>query len=589
MKPADSIDVLLIEDDRADARHTEIALKRVLPHSSMRVAESVLSGLDQLREAEPDVILLDLGLPDSQGLEGLQEILPVVSGVPVIVQSGLDDDQVAMEALRAGAQDYIRKGEPPEVLGRSIQYSVQRSRVTQSLTRSARFDPVTGLTNRAHFMSLLGHAVGRARRTRSSVGVLFLDLDHFKNINDSLGHMVGDIVLKRVAGRLETCVRTSDVVARLGGDEFILMVEGVADAQLARLAEKVLDSVSRPILVEGMEMIMTASIGIAGCPGAGSDANALLTQADTAMYRAKGSGRNKYRFFTDEMNAEVRKAFDLEMKLRKALSRNEFGLVYQPIVDRTTEKVQAVEALIRWYPEGRHKPVSPAEFLPILERTGLIREVGEWGLRTACTQCVEWQRDLDPDLRVAVNVSPVQLATPGFATLAEEILDETGLSAASLQIEITEEVLLQDTDTNIQTLTALRALGVGVAIDDFGSGYSSLNYLTAFPFDTVKIDRAFVAKVTAAPDDALLTAGIIGIARALGRTTIAEGVETADQLEFLSRHPCDGIQGFYFSRPLTVSDFEDFHALRASSRTRRSPLDRRARPGGGLGAPSALH
>lgn len=588
MKPADSIDVLLIEDDRADARHTEIALRRVLPHSSMRVAESVLSGIDQLRESEPDVILLDLGLPDSKGLEGLQEILPVVSGVPVIVQSGLDDEEMAIEALRAGAQDYIRKGEPPEVLGRSIQYSVQRSRVTQSLTRSARFDPVTGLTNRAHFMSLLAHAVGRARRTRSSVGVLFLDLDHFKNINDSLGHMVGDIVLKRVAKRLETCVRTSDVVARLGGDEFILMVEGVADAQLARLAEKVLDSVSRPILVEGMEMIMTASIGIAGCPGAGSDANALLTQSDTAMYRAKGSGRNKYRFFTDEMNAEVRKAFDLEMKLRKALSRDEFGLVYQPIVDRATEKVQAVEALIRWYPEGRHKPISPAEFLPILERTGLIREVGVWCLRTACAQCVEWQRDLDPELRVAVNVSPVQLATPGFAARVEEVLEETGLSAASLQIEITEEVLLQDTDTNIQTLTALRELGVGVAIDDFGSGYSSLNYLTAFPFDTVKIDRAFVAKVTAAPDDALLTAGIIGIARALGRTTIAEGVETADQLEFLSRHPCDGIQGFYFSRPLTVSDFEDFHALRVSSRKRRSPLDRHARPGS-LGAPPALH
>lgn len=573
MKLADDIDVLLIEDDEADAQFTERLLRRAMPKFSMRVAGSVVSGIDRLREAEPDVILLDLGLPDCRGLEGLEQILPLVSGVPVIVQSGLDDDELAIRALSAGAQDYIVKGQAPEILGRSIRHSVERSRVHQELTRSARFDPVTGLTNRAHFLSLLAHAVGRAGHSKAQVGVLFLDLDHFKNVNDSLGHMVGDVVLKRVAERLQTCVRMSDVVARLGGDEFTLMVEGAADERLGHIAEKVLDSVSRPFMIEGMELVITASIGISVFEGGGGDANDLLTRADTAMYRAKGSGRNSYRFFTDEMNAQVRKAFDLEMALRKALRKNEFGLVYQPIVEPATQRIQAVEALLRWYPNGRTQPISPAEFLPILERTGLIREVGDWGLRTACAQCAEWQRLLDADLSVAVNVSPVQLSSPGFAERVEQILLDEGLAPGSLQVEITEEVLLQDTDANIETLTALRDLGVGVAIDDFGSGYSSLSYLTAFPFDTVKIDRGFVSKVTAAPEDALLAAGILQIARGLGRTTIAEGVETLDQLEFLAQHPCDRIQGFYFSRPLTVPAFEAFHraGIERPPRSRPNP------------------
>lgn len=557
MKPADSIEVLLIED-QGHARVTEGALRHSLPSSFTRVVPDVMSGIDQLRESEPDVIILDLSQP-GEGLAKLEQILPIVSGVPVIVQSGLDDERLAMRALGAGAHDYFVKGQSPEQLGRSILYSLERSRVHRDLTRSAHFDPLTNLTNRPHFMSLLAHAVGRARRTKSSVGVMCLDLDQFKNVNDSLGHGVGDVVLDRVAQRLLTCVRTSDVVARFGGDEFTLMVEGVPNAQLARVAEKVLDSVRRPIMVEGMEIVLTASVGIAGFPTVTGDARSLLTHADTAMYRAKAGGRDKYEFFTERMNIEVRRAFDLEMRLRKALRRNEFGLVYQPIVDRSTQRVRSVEALIRWYPDGRHKPIAPAEFLPVLERTGLIREVGDWGLREACNQCVEWQRTLDPELRIGVNVSPVQLATPGFAARVESILAATGLDPSSLQIEITEQVLLKDSEANIGALNALRALGVGVAIDDFGSGYSSLSYLTVFPFDTVKIDRSFVAKVTSAPEDALLAAGILGIARSLGRNTIAEGVETLDQLEFLSEHPCDEIQGYYFSRPLTVAAFEDFH------------------------------
>lgn len=572
MKPSDSIEVLLIED-HGNARVTEGALRHSLPQSYTRVAPDILSGIDQLRQSEPDVIILDLSQRDGDGLEELEQILPVVSGVPIIVQSRLDDERLAMRALSAGAQDYFVKGQSPEALGRSIRYSVERSRVHRNLTRSAHYDPLTNLTNRPHFLSLLAHAVGRARRTKSSVGVMCIDLDHFKNVNDSLGHGVGDVVLDRVAQRLQTCVRTSDVVARFGGDEFALMVEGVPNAQMARVAEKVLDSVRRPIIVEGMEIVLTGSVGIAAFPTAGGDANALLTHADTAMYRAKAAGRNKYEFYTERMNIEVRRAFDLEMRLRKALRRKEFGLVYQPIVDQSTQRIRSVEALIRWYPDGQQKPIAPAEFLPVLERTGLVREVGEWGLQEACNQCVEWQGTLDPGLRIGVNVSPVQLATPGFANRVESILAATGLEPNSLLIEITEQVLLKDSDANIGTLNALRALGVGVAIDDFGSGYSSLSYLTAFPFDTVKIDRSFVAKVTSAPEDALLAAGILGIARSLGRNTIAEGVETIDQLEFLRRHPCDEIQGYYFSRPLTVSAFEDFHRRGLPGYSERGPAE----------------
>ena len=319
-----------------------------------------------------------------------------------------------------------------------------------------------------------------------------------------------------------------------------------------------------PFTVGGVDLVVTPSIGIAGFPDAGDNASALLQHADIAMYRAKSRGRNTIEFFTEEMNTVVRESFELELALRRALAQNEFELYYQPIIDRVTGGVSTVEALLRWHREGAVEPTGPDEFLPMLERTGLIREVGDWVLQTACAQCRVWQCSLDPSLRISVNVSPAQLAMQGFAERVAQVLRDTDLAPARLVIEITEQVLLERSDENIATLNDLREIGVGVAIDDFGSGYSSLSYLTVFPFDTVKIDRSFVQQVANRSDNALITAGILAIANGLGRNVIAEGVETEDQLCFLAEHDCPEVQGFLFSRPLTAAGFEEFCTCPAS-------------------------
>lgn len=554
------LNVLLIEDDVADARLTEIALKRALSKPTVQVAASVREARDIVRGAEvPDIILLDLGLPDAMGLEGVTTLARYAPLTPIVVLTGQDDEEVALNALESGAQDYLVKGEASAaLLARSIRYALERKRAECELTRAARYDPVTGLINRAYFLGLLEHALQRAERTAAPVDVLFLDLDHFKYINDSLGHAAGDELLRQVGERLVRCVRTSDVVARLGGDEFTIMVEGVRGPNSARIAQKILEAAQQPYMIDGVEVVVSPSIGIAGYPSSGSDAATIVKDADTAMYRAKKHGRNTVEFFTEDMNASVRKAFELEMEVRRAVTQRDFEVYYQPIVDRAGGTVSGGEALLRWNYEGVNR--MPDLFLPILEKTGLIRELGEWVLRTAAQQCRSWHDTLGPGLRVAVNVSPAQLRANDFSDLVMDVLKDTDLPAECLQLEITEQVLMRDTEANAATLGRLREMGVGVAIDDFGSGFSSLSYLTAFPFDTVKVDRSFLRNVAEAGDDALLTAGILAIASSLGRKTVAEGIETAAQMDFLTTHPCDEVQGFLFSEALSASDFESFHS-----------------------------
>lgn len=554
------LNVLLIEDDPADARLTEIALKRALPQPTVRFASSVREGRDIASgDSAPDIILLDLGLPDSMGLDGVTTLARHAPLTPIVVLTGQDDEEMALNALESGAQDYLVKGEASaELLARSIRYSLERKRAECELMRAARYDPVTGLINRAYFLALLEHALERAQRNNATVDVLFLDLDHFKYINDSLGHAAGDQLLKEVGDRLARCVRTSDVVARLGGDEFTIMIEGAETTNSATIAKKILEAAQQPYSVSGVEVIVSPSIGIAGYPSSGADAATIVKNADTAMYRAKNHGRNTVEFFTEDMNESVRRAFELEMAVRRAVTRRDFELYYQPILDRNCGTISGGEALLRWKYEGETH--APETFLPILEKTGLIREVGAWVLRSAAHQCREWHDTLGPELRVAVNVSPAQLRANDFSDLVHQVLVESGLPAGSLQLEITEQVLMRDTETNTATLARLRDMGVGVAIDDFGSGFSSLSYLTAFPFDTVKVDRSFLRNVAEHGDDALLTAGILSIASSLGRKTVAEGIETQEQMAFLSSHPCDEVQGFLFSEALSATDFEAFHS-----------------------------
>jgi len=363
-------------------------------------------------------------------------------------------------------------------------------------------------------------------------------------------------LLKLVGKRLQDCVRASDVVARLGGDEFIILLEDVDSASsVAHVAENLLGALQPAFMVNAAEIRITPSIGIASYPYAGKDAGTLIRNADIAMYRAKEHGRNTAEFYTDDMSVAVRQSFDLEMALRKALQNHEFELLYQPIVDCVTGRICAGEALLRWRRDPDGELLLPGQFIPALEKTGLIREVGEWVLERACEQCKVWQTSSDSSVRIAVNVSPRQIAMPQFVQQVADILRRTRLAAADLEIEITEELFLEQNSANVKTLQELHGMGVRIAIDDFGTGYSSLGYLATFPFDTIKIDRSFISKISERNNN-LVTSGILSIAQGLGRKVIAEGVETDSQHAFLREHDCAMAQGFLFSCPQHVPEFK---------------------------------
>lgn len=551
------LDILLVDHDPDDLARVREALSDKVRPGRVRVASSIRDALSRIDDREPSLAVLAQSCAKGPGPEA-ERLARHAPQMPIIVLGDVEDGLAP--ARRLGAQEYLQRSSlTADTIAQAIRYAIEKKRSEAVLTRAACHDTVTGLYNRRHFLGLLDHALTRAQRTSKSVNVLFVDLDDFKQINESLGHAAGDLLLERIGERLRRAVRSSDVVARTGADEFGILVEGVTDASLASIAEKILASTGRPLEVSGVEVITTASVGIAGFPRTGSDASTVLKHADGALYRAKRRRGSAFEFAADGMNSAVRDAFETEMALRRALDREEFELHYQPIVDRATGTTQAVEALLRWRPAGSDDVVPPSDFLPILERTGLLRDVGEWVLHTACSQCRTWQDELDSELRVAVNVSPVQLASNDFADTVARILADTGLEPQCLQIEITEQVLLQRTEENLSILGRVRDMGVNLAIDDFGSGYASLSYLTAFPFDTVKIDRSFVDGVADGSDDAMITAGILDIASKLGRMTIAEGVETEAQMNFLAQHPCDEVQGYLFSRPLPVPAFEAFH------------------------------
>jgi diguanylate cyclase (GGDEF)-like protein len=416
----------------------------------------------------------------------------------------------------------------------------------------AYYDALTGLPNRTLLRDRLASAVASARRRKEKVALLFLDLDRFKLINDSLGHTCGDLLLQHVAERLKKLARAQDTVARLGGDEFLLILTGAKDvADAAVAAARVVKSMTAGFAIQGHSLSVSCSVGISMFPEHGADGETLIKNADAAMYSAKDSGRNNFRFFTDDMNAQVVERLTLENSLRLALDKKELFLMYQPQIDITTGKVVGLEALLRWqHPELGLVP--PDRFIRIAENSGLILPIGEWVLRTACSQARKWQEEGLPDATIAVNVSAIQFRQEGFCELIRSVLDETGLSAQYLELELTESLLLSNADVTFAVLKDLKATGLKLAIDDFGTGYSSLSYLKHFPVTKLKIDRSFIRDVAVNPDDAAIATAIISMAKSLHLKVIAEGVENEAQMTFLRTHQCDEIQGYYFSKPLTV-------------------------------------
>jgi diguanylate cyclase (GGDEF)-like protein/PAS domain S-box-containing protein len=431
-----------------------------------------------------------------------------------------------------------------------------RKAAQEQIEYQAYHDVLTSLPNRLLFRDRITVALAHARRSRRAVAVMFLDLDQFKLVNDTLGHTVGDGLLRGAADRLVECVRADDTVARMGGDEFTILLSDIPDMRAAAtVAQKVLESISRPIDVDGHELFITTSIGIALFPDDGMDTETLLKNADRAMYRAKEMGRNNYQFATRGAVEASAGRLSLERSLHHAFDRQEFVVYYQPMIEIDSRRVVGAEALIRW----RHPDVglmSPDEFIPIAEDCGLIFPIGEWVLRTACAQMKSWHRAGHQELHVAVNLSARQFQQHDLNSMIERILQETGLPAQALDLEITESTAMQNAEMSLGIMLRLKQMGVRISIDDFGTGYSSLSYLKRFPIDTLKIDQNFVRDLTQGSSDGEIITAVISMARALKLKVVAEGVETEEQLAFLRSQHCETIQGFLYSRPLPAEEFE---------------------------------
>jgi len=447
----------------------------------------------------------------------------------------------------------------------------ERKSAEQRLAMLANYDGLTSLPNRSLFRDRLQQAMSRAQRNNRLLALMFLDLDRFKTVNDSLGHAVGDHLLQMVAERLKHALRNSDVVAvsagpqlnsersavtisRLGGDEFTIIIEDLRVVEhVAAVAKKIVEVIAQPFEIDGHQVYTSASIGITIYPFDDDSIDGLVKNADTAMYRAKERGRDTYQFFTADMNVRANQRLRLESNMRTALERRQFMLHYQPKLDLHRNVIVGFEALLRWqHPE--HGLVSPGEFIPLLEETGLIVPVGEWVVRQACAQAVAWQRTGAAPLSMAVNLSARQFKLPGLADTIASILQETGLDPSLLELELTESLLMEHTDNSDVTLSRLQEMGVKVSIDDFGTGYSSLAYLKRFAIGVLKIDRSFVREVTTDSDDAAIAQAVIVLAHSLKLDVVAEGVETFDQLAFLRAHDCDIAQGYFIGRPMDAAN-----------------------------------
>jgi diguanylate cyclase (GGDEF)-like protein/PAS domain S-box-containing protein len=429
-----------------------------------------------------------------------------------------------------------------------------RKEAEKKIHRLAYFDPLTGLPNRGMFQDRLRQALALAHRENHRVCLVFLDLDNFKDVNDTYGHDFGDKLLREVAGRLAGSMRESDTLARLGGDEFVVILTSVTTMEsTATAALRLLSAFSQPFVMDGRKIYSSASIGIALYPDDGQDAESLLKCADTAMYHAKNEGKSQYRFFSTEMNQKIMHRVSLENCLHQGLEKEEFFLNYQPQWDLKTSKMVGVEVLLRWQ-SAEFGLMPPSEFIALTENSGLIFDLGQWVLRTACVQARKWSLAGHQGFKVAVNISGKQLKQPDFLEMVDRVLKDSGVDPASLELEFTESVIMEQADKTIETLQALKKMGIQLSIDNFGTGYSSLNYLKHFPIDRIKIDRSFVADLDHSNDDATLVETIISMGHSLNRKVLAEGVENGKQLNFLTAAGCDEVQGFYLAMPMTAED-----------------------------------
>jgi diguanylate cyclase (GGDEF)-like protein len=523
--------------------------------------------MELVANENPDAVLLDLHMPKVTGFD----ILALLRGdsryrhIPVIVLTSSNDSETKLRALQLGATDFLAKPVDPSELALRLRNTLAAKAYQDRLTY---YDALTGLPNRRMFMDQLIWSLRCAKRDGEGVAILHIDLDHFQKINDTLGHGTGDNLLIGVAQRLLQCVpalnaaanvdESQPMLSRVGGDEFNALLPDVA--RIETVAGGILTAMKEPFQVDGREVFITPSVGIAVFPSDGEAGDTLLKHAGVAMNQAKRRGRNTYEFYSANMNAKALERLSMETQLRRALDRDELLPVYQPKVNIKTGRVVGAEVLLRWY-HPEHGLVSPVKFIPLAEETGLIVSFGEWVLHAACKQTKAWQSAGRGNIRIAVNVSARQFRDGRFIRTIGEVLEDSGLEPQYLTLELTENTIMENAEENLNVLHQIKAMGVRISVDDFGTGYSSLSYLKQLPLDELKIDRSFISGIRSEGDDAPIVTAIIAMAHSLGLTVVMEGIETKQQLIFSRERGCDEYQGFLFSRPVTSSEFQTMLAV----------------------------
>ena len=553
--------ILMVEDSEDDARLLYSELARTSGNISYLRVDNPDDMRAALIDSEWDIVISDHSMPGFSSLEALDLLKECGKDIPFIIYSGDVSEHVEVAAMCSGAQDSITKGNVARLLPameREIHGAAVRRAKEQADARVhklAFYDSLTGLPNRNLFCDHVSRKLQQAEGR--SVTVYVLDVDRFLRVNNCFGHKVGDALIRQVAERLQECVPEDGMVARLGSDEFAVFLGNIAGDDQARVAaEQIRQAFAQPFVQGKLEFHISLSIGIAASSRDGQDVPELLINAETAMFQAKTLGGNNYQTYACEMGDTAGAQLVLESALRKAVERNELLVEYQPSLDAADGRLTGVEALVRW----RHPELGvlvPDEFIPLANESGLITEIGTWVLRTACRQARAWHDAGFPGLTMAVNVSAVQFWQPGLIQTVAQVLDDTGIDPQCLELEITESVLMRNADATVATLQTLKNMRIKISIDDFGTGYSSLNYLRRFPIDILKIDKSFSCDVIGNAESAAIVQAIGALARGLGLKTVAEGVETAEQLEFFRKQRCDRVQGFLFSAPRSAEDISE--------------------------------